>query len=989
MRSMRTKATKVAKVVTINDKVKNKSNIYQKCEEQEPTQCLKYYYDTEEEFENNNVPCGDRFWEGGKVGFEDITEYTPNDMGKYVETHFGNQTFGGDSPFAYHPDYKTDSLEKICNSDKFELKPQQKFAGKLISPETNFPGVLVYNGLGSGKTICGIVIGEAMKAKTVDNLDTNKLIKGHCPFRIYVVVPKAVKEQYYEEIIGKLRDGSIQSGPGACVITEPNNPNEGIRQFYVGSYTDGKYDTEELNRMAILERKIYEIGNNPTMKLANEEKLKNLEKELKLLRKHFHNIVNSVYHIVTHDTFINSLMYKDRLNGRYVPSPFLLTNEMFHSDKSLVIIDEIQRLVSDKGTRFYELFNSFMIYARNRNTGNTTMRVVLLTATPVYDNPHEAALMLNLLRPRIPFPLDRDTFNAYFIKDNMLINPILLKYICSGYVVYFKGGNPDGYPFRKNYIKIHPMGKLQEDKYVNSIIREIENEANHPKFITKRTVKKSIKPSKDDTDGIYAISSQKCNIAYNSKYHKTQPEDINDFKKKMNSLKGQPVSEILKVVENYSTKFADIVKQVIDSPGPVFIYTKWVAHGIIPLTAIFNAIGWSFLNQSMKTTPSTYAVWSPGGLIDKGIVGEGDIDSYIKNMRQLFNSPENMDGGLCKVLISNVVEGISLKRVNQVHVVEPWWNISKLEQIIARGIRLCSHADLPASRRYVDVFYHCSVLGSYPEYNVKLYNEISNAGFYGYYKDLARSTIDQKMFVTAVRKQSINNQFEQILKESAIDCKLNKQGNIIRLEETVIPSSKNIGSVINVDGNLPLYNRSNDKYYLLEKENDDYYLVLLDVLTEATLIVGKDKRELTTTNWPPLGIQRTETKIPLFKWQVTNPFGGEGVKTSVIVYEDIVCDINASELSKMNFQQAYNYAMKKGEDPLVWKYAHDAYIKMKLLGLLIVKYDMLNGTQPTKLTECLYAMYKNKNHKVWKNMKPKEIKTHINAMKNIFEKNII
>lgn len=968
------------KVVTIDEKIKKGPNIYKTCETTEPIQCLKFHYDDEEDFRDKNIDCGNRFWEGD---FNDINEYKPSKMDSYIDSYFGNNAFNGESPFAYHTDYKYKSMDTICNPDSYELHPQQKFAGKFISTETNFPGVLIYHGLGSGKSATSVVIGEAMKAKTVDNLDTNHIIRGHCPFRIYIVVPKAVKEQYYEEIIGKIKNGIIESVPGACVITEPNNQYEGVRQFYVGSYNNntGRYDTDELNYIAQLEQRINDISIDPDRRYNDKDILHNLQKELIERRKEFHNIVNAVYHIVTHDTFINSLMTKDRLKkNRYNPTSFLLTDEMFHSNKSLIVIDEIQRLVSDKGSRFYELFNSFIIYARNRQTGNAAMKIVLLTATPVYDNPHEAALMLNLLRPRIPLPLDRDKFNKLFIKDNTIINPILLKYIYSGYVSYFKGGNPDGYPFRKNYYKLHQMGKIQEKEYILSIGIEAEEDYKR-KNKKKKSIDIDLNPGGGEQEGIFPISTQKCNIGYTrrGKSIKTNYDDYKDFRNMILSLRdsNKSVDEILNIVSNYSTKFADIVRTVLKSPGPVFIYTHWVTHGIIPLGAIFEAIGWSFLGESLKTRNNTYAIWSPGGLREKGIVGEGRIEKYIKDMRQIFNSPDNKDGKLCKVLISNVVEGISLKRVNQVHVTEPWWNISKLEQIIARGIRLCSHSDLPENRRYVDVYYHCSIMSSYPDYDENLYKSI------GPYKDLARSTIDQKMFITADRKQNINNQFEMILKESAIDCNLNKQGNIIRLEEMIIPSSENLGSILMTrEGHKPLYNRSNNQYYLLEKKHDGYYLVLLNIIREAILEPGISKKAKKVVNWPPIAIQRTEEEFKLYDWQVTEI----GNNISVIVYENIDCTIDSEKLSKMNFHDAYRYAMDMGEDHKAWKYAHDSYIKMKLLGLLIVKYNMMNGSTPIGLIECLYKLYNNKNHPSWNKISNTDKRKHIEYMKKIFEK---
>ena len=48
---------------------------------------------------------------------------------------------------------------------------------------------------------------------------------------------------------------------------------------------------------------------------------------------------------------------------------------------------------------------------------NPKCRIVALSATPIYDNPYELALTMNLLRPRVPFPLSKDEFYSFFLGE--------------------------------------------------------------------------------------------------------------------------------------------------------------------------------------------------------------------------------------------------------------------------------------------------------------------------------------------------------------------------------------------------------------------------------------------------------------------------------------------------------------------------------------------------------------------------------------------
>ena len=77
-----------------------------------------------------------------------------------------------------------------------------------------------------------------------------------------------------------------------------------------------------------------------------------------------------------------------------------------------------------------------------------------------------------------------------------------------------------------------------------------------------------------------------------------------------------------------------------------------------------------------------------------------------EEIKDIFNKKKNKCGDYLKVLLGSpsIKEGVSLLRVREVHVVEPYWNMSRLEQIIGRAIRFCSHKDMFKKDRLVKVF---------------------------------------------------------------------------------------------------------------------------------------------------------------------------------------------------------------------------------------------------------------------------------------------
>ena len=924
--------------------------------------CMKYSYSNDEDYEDLNLPCEERKWPGGMEKFNNVDDYRPSQMNEYINRYFSNSQFNGKSPFVYQQNYLDQSVEDLCFRKEFVLNPHQRFPAMFINGYTNFKGMLLYNGLGSGKTSTSLVIGEAMKSLGLDQSGELVNLPGRGPFKVFVVAPKNVQEQYYEELIGRVRDNTIQSVSAACVILE--GPNDvPIKQIYVGNYNPqtGQYYTRELSIIDELNQELdnlkIELGetDNNIERQRIRKRIKDVEGELKSSLNNIKEKINAVYYIVSHDKFLNMVMKTVKIGNRYISEPtnFLLSSQLFHSDNSLIIIDEVQKMVrefsEETGSNYRRLYYTLMHYARNRESGKPAMKVVLLTATPVYDNPHEAALMINLLRPRIPFPLKRDKFNSLFINNETgkIKNKLLFQYMCSGYVGYFAGGNPNGYPYRKNIIKMWPMESIQEQSYTDALVAEVKKERN-----------RLAQGIESDSGTQFTIAIQKCNITYpipeGSEEIKNTMADIHDFSKLLIKVQEDvPINQRKRVILNeakkYSAKLSGIVDLIEESPGPVFIYSNWVNHGILGIVSILNALGFEYFRSTRNPSAPRYAVWSPGalekigsieGLGNYGLRDERRIEEYIKNMRTIFNSPENADGSLCKVLIGNVVEGVSLRRVTQVHICEPWWNESKIEQIVARAIRYCSHADVPENQQYVDVYFHVSVYSSFPDYNTQIQNQFRDEGIPRSYRDLSRSTIEQKMYLASHRKTNVNLQFENSLKQSAIDCNLNKHGNVIRLEEMEFPEfDKNI-----------YYNRSTGKYYLARNNK----LKGIDLIYDETIEDGEYESDV--KNWPPLDY---ESNGEVIRNVNIEPALHDNESLSIVLSEDIGCDIDNPVTSDLKFKDLYRFATEHGEEKEAWKYCYNMFRKNELFPYLITKYNILQAGRGGNISNCLYQALAN------------------------------
>ena len=122
------------------------------------------------------------------------------------------------------------------------------------------------------------------------------------------------------------------------------------------------------------------------------------------------------------------------------------------------------------------------------------------------------------------------------------------------------------------------------------------------------------------------------------------------------------------------------------------------------------------------------------------------------------------------MITASGAEGISLKNVRYVHITEPYWHPVRLQQVIGRARRICSHQDLPEEFRTVDVFLYLMVFSEKQlasdksiELRLKDKSKIDN---------LTPVTSDQALFEIAQLKENITTQLLTAVKEASIDCAL-------------------------------------------------------------------------------------------------------------------------------------------------------------------------------------------------------------------------
>ena len=403
-------------------------------------------------------------------------------------------------------------------------------------------------------------------------------------------------------------------------------------------------------------------------------------------------------------------------------------NKEIKLHKTLLIIDEIQNMVSEEGTYYNELYKLI-------KNAPDDLRIVLLSATPMFDKPNELGLTINLLRPSTEFPIGTD-FDKKFIKSTLKTNGEYkistknmdkFKSIIKGYISFFRGAPTYVFPEMKiKYVRCE-MSDFQYASY-KAILR---NEETSTLKRMKKKVNKKLNVSQLPNN-FFIGTRYVSNIVFPNK--KVGDEGLESFTK----------LKILNGLEKYSTKFHNMINRINRSTGKVFVYSSFKEYaGLKSFIKVLEAYGYKDYAQYGEGV-KRFAIWS----------GDENM-TYKEEIKTVYNMEKNLNGSKLKIILgsSSIKEGVSFKGVRQVHIIDPYWNLPRLEQVIGRASRFCSHKDLPREKRTVKVYIYLAV------------NEQDS------------ETIDQYIYKLSLRKNKLVNEFERAIKESAIDCELNFNAN--------------------------------------------------------------------------------------------------------------------------------------------------------------------------------------------------------------------
>ena len=682
-----------------------------------------------------------------------------------------------------------------CDNKEFELANHQRLLKNFINNETPYKSLLLFHGVGVGKTCSGVTISESFRDMYVRK---NKKI---------IIVRKSGLSQGWKDTIF--------------------DPEKGDNQCSGSDFLD----------------------------IVNEEQYFN-KRDPNTIKREQNKLIKKYYEFYQYGTFSSKI--KEILGNETDPEVIKFKINKYFSNR-LLIVDEYHNLreesenLTDEGDGNKEnqsvLKNLYKVIKYSNN-----LRIIFLTATPMYNTASEIFLLLNfmLINDNRPYLIEKD----YIDKKTGQITSKgkdIINQKCRGYISYLRGENPIDFPLRL-YPDVKGLTILPKDAPTHDLFSERIKEPlrflitykNDMKLLQKEIYKKYLDKEVEDKDsdkekkmGINKKLPQICNIVYPSLKDKDYGKEgfFEVFNKSGKRFKYKEGTEQIlkeKYIGSVSIKFKNILKNIKSSNGIIFIYTDYIWSGAIPLALALEHIGFNkygnnnLLDYDDVEEPVSYDMkkhlsdYSDKSLFKQAkyiiLSGDGNISGDEKtrdNELKILKSEDNKNGELIKVVIGSSVsgEGVDFKNIREIHVVDPWYHLNKLEQIIGRGIRFCSHNMLPKEERNVTVFLHTSV-----------YN--------------GEETIDHYNYRRGERKSIEIGEIEMILKQNAVDCYLFKEGNIIKKKDVVpikIKTSKGKDLLVEV------YDKPNTKVCSFQSKCDYKCLIKpehkyrLDELTDDTL----------------------------------------------------------------------------------------------------------------------------------------------------------
>ena len=369
---------------------------------------------------------------------------------------------------------------------------------------------------------------------------------------------------------------------------------------------------------------------------------------------------------------------------------YALTDKKY-LDNAVLLIDEVQNLFKPAPAqeKEHKALEKFLLTDRDNSR---YLKVFIATATPG-DTPEEIVKLLNLVRDptKPPITTDKKTFEIG----------------TRGLVSYVNNDNDTTkFPTVKSVIHETVMSDKHYEEYIKKYTEDLKKKSAKVKFSLSR---------------------------------------------KYSSMAGGDPSKFPDLA-SFSSKLERMMKNINEfNTHKHYIYSSFYTRrqpGIRVVELILEKLGYTKLTTALaKTNPGPgkrYCMMTTTDL--QGVGAE-------KPILDVYNKENNRDGKICQLMLASQKfnEGLDLKAVRHIHLLEPLLSQAAVTQTIGRGRRNCSH------RQYEDM----------KQWNVTVHEYFSKLP-----RDSKAPNVDRLVKEEQGQmKDSPVESMRQILRNNAFDCK--------------------------------------------------------------------------------------------------------------------------------------------------------------------------------------------------------------------------
>ena len=691
------------------------------------------------------------------------------------------------------------SLEQnVCDVEEFEYTSAQKFVSQFMSPNTPYNGMLLYHGVGVGKTCSAILAAESFLQLSPKN-------------KVYILAPPAIQPGFYRTIFD----------PTRIIFGKDDKPNshEGC--------TGNRY--LELTQM-LYERDKREIELRVNRLISKRYAIMGYVA--------FRNMVLSILSQIS-----SSLSPERKQQQKIILLQRALSGSFFIVDEAHNLRD-VSDTADDDGDQTDDVGDKSDASAGKKLVpmlrevlktceGN---KLMLMSATPMYNSYKEIVSLLNLLllvdksedllkESDIVFEMGANGEQLSKVSEDRLIK------VANGHISFMRGENPKAFPSRLDPADVIRMSEWPENEPNGNkkISKEQKEDVLRLPLVKCRLEGEPLQVIKSMTERLVAtkgvgirtidtlLQAGNCIFPGDGLDGRVGSEGFQAWftgKAVASTFEGTRLSTLPQYVptdpdENYnwmiasddalgkaSPKFNQVLKTIRNATGISFVYSRFVENGAVIFCLLLEANGYSpwgrtaplFSKGSLQgrrqcckceKKEEGHPVFNSGQPESRenhkfspafyALLTASDVSTMEKqslplspNNTAVINTARNIankDGHKIKVIVGSQVagEGLDLRYIREVHILEGWFHLSKEEQIVGRGIRYCSHNALPRQKR------NCTV---------NLYANV-------FPNNMNKETIDQYSYRTAMNKAVRMGNVSRALKRGAADCNLNRDAILV------------------------------------------------------------------------------------------------------------------------------------------------------------------------------------------------------------------